>query len=519
MKIMSALVVPFTALRRHTSLSAQLTRSAALCTITAINQAALNYEEIGFDSGSFHSPVDNPRWPICRIFLLKMAILEMLECIGGNKMRPSISILVPSLTLLVISTGCRVPEERAGSRERVETRTLELKSGGQLFASTFNGSVSVEGWDREEVSLVAKIRERREGDVRFTAEYKDGRVEIIAEREEQENRRNFLIDFGKSNGVSYTLRIPRNTMTTLVSSNGRMEISQIDNEISAATSNGSITADRIGAKARLTTSNSSIRANSIKGELIASTSNGSIEASDVKGYADLKSSNGSIHAKNIESDLVGRTSNGRFDVMGVQGNADLRTSSGRVEIRNVKGKADAVTSNGSIIAENIGTDLTIINSNGRIDVRDIKGNADLRTSNGTIEIRNVKGKTDVVTSSGSILAENIESDLVGRTSNGRIDINRVLGAIDLSASNAPIKAAELNGNGRGIRLITTNGGINVTLGQAQGVLEARTSRDRSVVIENPTIQPTVDGSVTRAKIGSSDQPIDLRTTNGRITVR
>ena len=440
-------------------------------------------------------------------------------------MRPIVSILASSIALLVISPGCRTPEERAGLCERVETRTLELKSGGQLFASTFNGSVSVEGWDREEVSLVAKIRERREGDVRFTAESKDGRVEIIAEREKQENGHSFFTGFvkafGGSDGVSYTLRIPRNTMATLISSNGRMEISQIDNEISAATSNGSITADRIGAKAHLTTSNSAISANSIKGGLIASTSNGRIDVRDINGNADLKSSNASIIANNIESDLIGRTSNGRFDVRDVRGYADLRTSSGAIEIRNVKGKVDAVTSNSSIIAENIGSDLAGSTSNGRIDVRDVQGYANLRTSNGRIEVRNVKNKTDAITSHASIIAENIDGDLTGRTSNGRIDLQRVLGAIDLSTSNASIKAHNLNGKERGIRLSTSNASIDVTLGQAQGILEANANNNnnRFVNIENPNIQPTVNGSITRAKIGNGNQRIDLITSNGRITVR
>jgi hypothetical protein len=342
-------------------------------------------------------------------------------------MRPVTTALIPSIAVLAISTSCRIPERR-DSHIRVETRTLELKAGGHLFASTFNGSVSVEGWERDEVSLVAKIRERREGDIHFAAESKDGHVEIKAERE---NKSAFTFAFGESSGVSYTLRVPRKTMLTLIASNGWMEIRRIDDEVDAATSNGSITVDEIGAKARLTTSNASIRANSIKGELVARTSNGTL------------------------------------------------------------------------------------------DIRDIQSEADLRTSNAKIEVRDVKGKTDAVTNNGLIIAENIKGDLIGRTSNSRIDIQQILGAIDLSTSNGSIKAAELNGKGRGIRLITSNASIDVTLGEAQGMLKATTSNggNHSVHFENPNIQSTKEGSITRAKIGNSDQLIELRTSNGRITVR
>jgi len=326
---------------------------------------------------------------------------------------------------MAASVACRLPDR--GGTARTETRTLELRPGGQLCASTFNGRISVEGWERGEVSLVAEIWERREGDVRFSAESRDGRVEIVAE---QEGRSKYAISLGRSSGVSYTLRVPTKTTTTLVSSNGRIEIRRIDGEIDATTSNGPIITEDIGGSARLATSNGGIRANAIKGGLIARTSNAKLEA------------------------------------------------------------------------------------------KDILGNADLRTSNGRIDAKNVKGKADVATSNGSIVAENIEGDLTGHTSNGRLDIYKVSGAIDLATSNGSIKASDLNGGGRGISLTTSNGSIDVTLGNAEGMLEATTNRDeRSISIEIPDVQSAKEGSTTRAKIGNGGQPIRLKTSNGKITVR
>jgi DUF4097 and DUF4098 domain-containing protein YvlB len=312
---------------------------------------------------------------------------------------------------------------------RTETHTLELKPGGQLRALTFNGSIRAEGCERDEVSLVAEIRERREGDIRFSAASKGGYVEIIAE---EKNKNVVFAGFGnsESNGVSYTLKIPKNTIATLVSSNGNLEIREVDGEIDTTTSNGSIAAIEIGGKARLSTSNGAIMASTIKGGLIAKT------------------------------------------------------------------------------------------SNGRLDIRDIKGDADLRSSNGRIEVRGVRGETSAFTSNGSIVAEDIEKDLIGKSSNGRIDIDRVLGGIDVCTSNASIIATNLDGRGRGIRLATSNGSIDVALGQAQGQLEACASnRERGVSIQIPNVQPTRDGSTTKAKIGNSDQLIELKTTTGKITVR
>jgi DUF4097 and DUF4098 domain-containing protein YvlB len=329
------------------------------------------------------------------------------------------------LTAVAASVACHLPDR--SKYTRTEARTLELKPGGQLRASTFNGRIVVEGWERDEVSLVAEIRERREGDIRFSAESRDGLVEILAE---QEGKSRFAISPGGLNGASFTLRVPTKTAAILASSNGRLEIRKIDGEIDATTSNGSIAAEDIGGGARLATSNGSIRANSVKGGLIARTSNSKVEA------------------------------------------------------------------------------------------KDILGNADLRTSNGRIDARSVKGKVDVVTSNGSITVENIEGDLTGNTSNGGLDIQRAFGAIDLTTSNGSIKAADLNGGGGGIRLATSNGSIDVTLGRAEGLLEATTNNsERSVSIEIPNVQPSKEGSTTKAKIGNGAQPIRLKTTNGKIVVR
>jgi DUF4097 and DUF4098 domain-containing protein YvlB len=342
-------------------------------------------------------------------------------------MRPVFTTFLTAFAAaLVLSLGCTIPE-RDGLYSRIETRTLELAPGGQVFASTFNGSISVEGWDRQEVSLIAKIRERREGEIRFTAESKDGKVDIRADRTNERERR--YINFGESIGVSYTLQIPKKAMAVLLSTNGRVEARRIDNEIDLTTTNGSITVDDIGARARLTTSNGRINANSVKGDIIAQTSNGGL------------------------------------------------------------------------------------------NVTDIAGDADLRTSNGRIVVRGIKGKVDIFTSNASIIAENIDSDLIGRSTNGVIEIQKVFGAIDLTTSNGSIKAIDLDGKGRGIRLSTSNGSIDVTLGQAQGVLEATNNRERSVVVEVPNVQPTNQGNTTRANIGDSEQPIELKTSNGRITVR
>ena len=417
-------------------------------------------------------------------------------------MRPAASSLIAPIAVIALATACRLPE-RNDLSTRVEERTLELKPGGQFHAVTFNGSIDLEGWERDEVQLVAKIRERREGEVRFTAESKDGLVTVRAERETAREA-DRIFRFGESSGASLTVKIPRKAVTTLYSSNGRLEIKRVDSEIDANTSNGSIVAVEIGAKASLTTSNGSISASRIKGGLFARTSNGSVNAADVAGDADIRSSNGRIDARRVNGKTDATTSNASIVTEELGADARLTTSNGSITAASIKGEAFART------------------TNGRIDVSDVTGEADLRTSNGTIRAVNVKGKTGAYTSSGSIIADRLGSDLVVRSTNGRIEISSVLGSIDAETSNASITATDLDGKGGGIRLATSNGSINVNLGRAQGTVQAKASDGKAISIDAPDTKLLTEAgssSAKSAKIGNSDQLIDLRTTHGRITVR
>jgi len=439
-------------------------------------------------------------------------------------MRPAASLLIAPIAIIALATACRLPERHDFST-RIEERTLELKPGGQFHAVTFNGFIDVEGWDRDEVQLVAKLREYREGDVRLTAESKDGRVTIKAERERKadgegmsesekgrqrweiyEKRRtsmfgNFLEMDG---GASFTVKIPKKAMVTLYSSNGRIEIRRVNGEIDANTTNASIVANDLGAKARLTTSNGAISAADIKGELYARTSNGSIEVYDIAGEAEIRTSNGRINARNVS------------------GKTEATTSNASISAEEIGAVARLTTSNGSISATRIKGDLFTRTSNSSLDVNDISGEADLRTSNGRVKARNIKGKTGVFTSNGSIIAENIENDLLIKNNTGQLEIINVLGSIDAETTNASIMASNLDGKGRGIRLATSNGSITLDLGRAQGTLQAKASDGKAISIDSPNAKLLTEagsGAVKSAKIGNSEQLIDLRTTHGRITVR
>jgi len=114
--------------------------------------------------------------------------------------------------------------------------------------------------------------------------------------------------------------------------------------------------------------------------------------------SDLKSSNGRIEINDIDSNIYADTSNGRIRLYNVSGNISLDTSNGSVDLDRVvfkDGRNVVDTSNGNIsgdftLPENGSVDFDT--SNGRIDVEipsDSKANLDADTSNGNININGI----------------------------------------------------------------------------------------------------------------------------------
>lgn len=181
--------------------------------------------------------------------------------------------------------------------------------------------------------------------------------------------------------------------------------------------------------------------------------------------------------------------------------AHLSTSNGSIEASDLQENLEARTSNGSIRAWNLGKD------------------ANLQTSNASIHLRAVKGQAEVRTSNGSLHLEDIAGDLRGSTSNASIHLEETKGGLDLSTSNGSIHAAGLNGHGRGIRLTTSNASVDVSLGEATGLVDLRSSRADNIEVQHPKAENLESGSHTRLRIPGSDQRIELSTSNGRITLR
>ncbi len=158
-------------------------------------------------------------------------------------------------------------------------------------------------------------------------------------------------------------------------------------------------------------------------------------------------------------------------------------------------------------------------SNARIDASHLTGAQEFSTSNAKLILEDIQGNVEAHTSNATLQAHGITGDLHGGTSNGTLRLEQVSGGVEFSTSNASIDAKDLDGQGKGIRLSTSNGSITVGLGNAKGEVDAATSNG-SVKVERTGLELLeVHSHRARVKVAGSNQVIHLRTSNGSITIQ
>jgi len=165
--------------------------------------------------------------------------------------------------------------------------THPLDPGGTVSIETFNGSIELRGWEQNSVEVNGTKSASSKAlldALKIEVNATSGSVRIRAVRPP---------DFYRNMGVRFSIRVPRKALLDLISSsNGRIQIEDVEG------------------RARLHTSNGGIRVSRVKGEVEARTSNGTIEAQDVDGNVNLHTSNGAIRAETTHGSFEGTTSNG-----------------------------------------------------------------------------------------------------------------------------------------------------------------------------------------------------------------
>ena len=219
------------------------------------------------------------------------------------------------------------------SGSRTEQRTEKLAQGSKLWVRNRNGAIRVTGWDKEEVSLTAQIRDSDRRKVELIVLRKGPDLDIEAAFQQP----SWSFGVYVSPRCEMTLQVPRKLI-------GHFR-----------TTNGAVTADNLEGYARCEATNGPIRVSRIRGEVHVDTTNGPIEA------------------RNLDARIKGSTTNGNITVVDVLGGIRLETTNGRITAHNLDGWGEGIrleSTNGSLEVE-LGRatgDLLAENSNGSLDI-------------------------------------------------------------------------------------------------------------------------------------------------------
>lgn len=173
-----------------------------------------------------------------------------------------------------------------------ESKTFTVTGTPRVTAQTFDGYITVQGWDKQEVQLTINKRAATEQEMsalRLRADQSGQDINIVADFDKNVVRESA----GNTNAlVSLDLYVPRNSMVRLTSGDGHLEVEGVNGELNLNTGDGRI----------------SVR--DARGHLTARTGDGRIEIENFEGSAEAKTGDGRITLGGRFSQLAAQTGDG-----------------------------------------------------------------------------------------------------------------------------------------------------------------------------------------------------------------
>lgn len=145
---------------------------------------------------------------------------------------------------------------------------------------------------------------------------------------------------------------------------------------------------------RLTTTNGDINVSSLNGQVSIHTQNGRIDAQHLQGTLDIGSSNGAITLDTLQGAMTVHTTNGSITASRLDGKCEVSTTNGLVRVEGRFESLAITSTNGSVFTRaesgsRMASDWRIETTNGGVDVsvpKDLAANLDVNTNNGSIKL-------------------------------------------------------------------------------------------------------------------------------------
>ena len=192
----------------------------------------------------------------------------------------------------------------------------------QIDVETVNGGITVQGYDGGEVDIVTEMTVTGPKQDVCEELIKKIEVKVTGDREILRIEADTPVKFRYSCSVSFEIKAPRSFKAKCESTNGDIEVNELQGGIDASTVNGAVRGNNITGGARVETTNGAIKLRGIQGDTYGEAVNGSIELVFDDGNPQkvhLETVNGRISARYqtvLDAVVSAETINGSLEVAG-----------------------------------------------------------------------------------------------------------------------------------------------------------------------------------------------------------
>lgn len=204
-----------------------------------------------------------------------------------------------------------------------ETKSFNVTGTPNVTVQTFDGYITVHGWDKPEVQLTINKRaatEQQMRGIRLNTNQNNSNINVNASFDPAFSQRDANFNFPNAI-VNFELYVPRSSMVRLNSGDGRLEL------------------------------------DGVNGSLDLNTGDGRIEVQDARGRLVAKTGDGRIQVQNFDGDVDARTGDGRIVLDGRFAALAVRTGSGSIMLT-VPTDFNATIETDAESVDNEGADIT-----------------------------------------------------------------------------------------------------------------------------------------------------------------
>ena len=324
-----------------------------------------------------------------------------------------------------------------------ETKTFAVAKGGGLELDTKAGSIAVNVWDKNEITVT--VQGIQDADRQYLTMTQTGnKLKVSFQPPELRAQRS---------NIQFDLSLPVKFDQDLRTGGGGVKVANLQS---------------IAGNVRIVTGGGEIKIGDVNGDLNVRTGGGNVTCGFSRGTANIQTGGGNILARGAGRDINISTGGGAITIEEAAANTVATTGGGNLSVNKSSGKLTMSTGGGNISIRNSNGDLSVSTGGGNLAFKNVTGSITGRTGGGGIsaEINPVSKDTTLETGVGDIdlmLPPSAKATVVARIR------SRPQSDMDISCEFGPAEKGEsrqektylLNGGGPRILLETNIGKIRI----------------------------------------------------------